>query len=155
MSVLVGRAPGRLDVMGGIADYSGSLVLQWPIRESTEVRVRFHPSQNLHISSRDPLKGDRTVDVPLALINGAEPPYGELRAWFAASGTRHWAAAAISKSAGAVAIAVSQSTGTVRIFQNGVVVLRIEPMDQAMKWADVDTEPPTMRDERPRTDPPS
>lgn len=24
------RAPGRLDVMGGIADYSGSLVLQVP-----------------------------------------------------------------------------------------------------------------------------
>lgn len=70
-------------------------------------------------------------------------------------GSRHWAAAAISKSANAIAIAVSQSTGTVRIFQNGVVVLRIEPMDQAMKWADVDTEPPTMRDERLRSDPPS
>lgn len=26
--VFVARAPGRLDVMGGIADYSGSLVLQ-------------------------------------------------------------------------------------------------------------------------------
>ncbi len=28
-------APGRLDVMGGIADYSGSLVLQMPIKERT------------------------------------------------------------------------------------------------------------------------
>jgi hypothetical protein len=26
--IYVSRAPGRLDVMGGIADYSGSLVLQ-------------------------------------------------------------------------------------------------------------------------------
>ena len=26
--MFVARAPGRLDVMGGIADYSGSLVLQ-------------------------------------------------------------------------------------------------------------------------------
>lgn len=26
--MFVTRAPGRLDVMGGIADYSGSLVLQ-------------------------------------------------------------------------------------------------------------------------------
>ena len=33
-------APGRLDVMGGIADYSGSLVLQMPIREMTKVKVR-------------------------------------------------------------------------------------------------------------------
>lgn len=26
--IYIARAPGRLDVMGGIADYSGSLVLQ-------------------------------------------------------------------------------------------------------------------------------
>jgi DNA integrity scanning protein DisA with diadenylate cyclase activity len=58
-------------------------------------------------------------------------------------GARHWAAAAISKATNAVAIAVSESTGTVRIFQNGIVVLRIEPMDSAMKWHDVETEPPT------------
>lgn len=57
-------------------------------------------------------------------------------------GARHWAAAAISKSSKAIAIAVSESTGTVRLFQNGTVVLRIEPMMQAMKWHEVDTEPP-------------
>ena len=34
-SLAVSRAPGRLDVMGGIADYSGSLVLQRPIAEAT------------------------------------------------------------------------------------------------------------------------
>lgn len=57
-------------------------------------------------------------------------------------GARHWAAAAISKATKAVAIAVSESTGTVRLFQDGKVVLRIEPFDQAMKWLDVETEPP-------------
>lgn len=57
-------------------------------------------------------------------------------------GARHWAAAAISKSANAVAVAVSESTGTVRIFQNGMVVLRVEPMDRAMKWHEFQTEPP-------------
>ncbi|MFO1095968.1 MAG: diadenylate cyclase [Planctomycetaceae bacterium] len=57
-------------------------------------------------------------------------------------GARHWAAAAISKATNAVAIAVSESTGTVRLFQDGTVVLRIEPFDQAMKWLDVDIEPP-------------
>jgi len=57
-------------------------------------------------------------------------------------GARHWAAAAISKSTKGIAIAVSESTGTVRLFQNGMVVLRIEPMMQAMKWHEVDTEPP-------------
>lgn len=57
-------------------------------------------------------------------------------------GARHWAAAAISKSSDAIAIAVSESTGTVRIFQHGKVVLRIEPMDRGMKWTEYDTEPP-------------
>lgn len=51
-------------------------------------------------------------------------------------GSRHWAAAEISQATGAIAIAVSESTGTVRVFQDGVVVLRIEPMDSAMKWHD-------------------
>ena len=54
-------------------------------------------------------------------------------------GARHWAAAAISKATDTVAIAVSESTGTVRVFQGGKVVLRIEPMDQAMKWSEADT----------------
>ncbi len=57
-------------------------------------------------------------------------------------GARHWAAAEISKATTAVAIAVSESTGTVRIFLNGVVVLRIEPVSgRSMKWHEVETEP--------------
>ena len=58
-------------------------------------------------------------------------------------GARHWAAAAISKATNAIAIAVSHSTGTVRIFQDGFVVLRIEPVQRGMKWSDVETEPPS------------
>ncbi len=49
-------------------------------------------------------------------------------------GTRHWAAAAISRKTTAVAVAVSQSSGTVRLFQNGEVVLRIEPLARPMVW---------------------
>lgn len=55
-------------------------------------------------------------------------------------GARHWAAAAISKATKAIAIAVSESTGTVRIFQDGQVMLRIEPMDRAMKWQHFESE---------------
>ncbi|XP_051199033.1 L-arabinokinase [Lolium perenne] len=44
--IYVARAPGRLDVMGGIADYSGSLVLQLPLREACHVAIqRNHPSE--------------------------------------------------------------------------------------------------------------
>ena len=45
-------------------------------------------------------------------------------------GSRHFAGAAISKNTKAIAVVVSQSSGTVRIFQNGEVVLRIEPLQR-------------------------
>ena len=57
-------------------------------------------------------------------------------------GTRHWAAAAITKKTKAVAVTVSESSGTVRIFQNGEVMLRIEPFRRAMKWRDFEYDPP-------------
>lgn len=57
-------------------------------------------------------------------------------------GARHWAAAAISKATKAISIAVSESTGTVRLFQDGKVVLRIEPMHRAMKWQNFEGESP-------------
>jgi diadenylate cyclase len=57
-------------------------------------------------------------------------------------GARHWAAAAISRKTNAVAVAVSETNGTVRIFQNGEVTLRIEPFRRPMKWKDFEYEPP-------------
>jgi DNA integrity scanning protein DisA with diadenylate cyclase activity len=55
-------------------------------------------------------------------------------------GARHWAGAAISKKTKAIAIVVSETNGTVRIFENGEVVLRIEPFRRAMKWTDFESE---------------
>jgi DNA integrity scanning protein DisA with diadenylate cyclase activity len=43
-------------------------------------------------------------------------------------GTRHAAAAAISKATKAIAICVSQSSGSVRLYLNGEMVLHIEPL---------------------------
>ena len=58
-------------------------------------------------------------------------------------GTRHWAAAAITNATNALAVVVSQSTGAVRLFQKGEIILRIAPMRhaRAMKWQDSDAEP--------------
>ncbi|KAJ7521489.1 hypothetical protein O6H91_19G056700 [Diphasiastrum complanatum] len=60
--LFVARAPGRLDVMGGIADYSGSLVLQMPIREACHVAVQRSPpcKQRLwrHVQARHLAKKD-------------------------------------------------------------------------------------------------
>ncbi|MEM8735662.1 MAG: DNA integrity scanning protein DisA nucleotide-binding domain protein [Planctomycetota bacterium] len=63
-------------------------------------------------------------------------------------GARHWAGAAISQITKAIGIVVSQSTGTVRLFQNGDTVLRIEPMDQAVAWQEFNYEPPKVDDEQ-------
>lgn len=48
--VVVARAPGRLDVMGGIADYSGSLVLQVCYSPSPLVPLYLGRAFNLLIS---------------------------------------------------------------------------------------------------------
>lgn len=38
--IISATAPGRMDVMGGIADYSGSLLLQMPIKQATTVSIQ-------------------------------------------------------------------------------------------------------------------
>ncbi len=57
----VSRAPGRLDLMGGIADYSGSLVLQLPIREAALVALQRDADRGLKIVS---LGGEATGRAP-------------------------------------------------------------------------------------------
>lgn len=42
--IFTAEASGRMDVMGGIADYSGSLLLQMPIAEKTKVQIQ--PGKN-------------------------------------------------------------------------------------------------------------
>nr|WP_236262018.1 diadenylate cyclase [Pirellula staleyi] len=125
--------------------------------------------QHCQPAGYDPVKGytrpERDLDDPrvreavkeIAVLDGAfivspegiveksaqlvDAPYADLTL-SKGLGARHWAGAAISKSTNAIAVVVSQSSGTVRIFQNGQVVLRIEPLRQAMKWKDFEYEPP-------------
>jgi galactokinase len=58
----VGRAPGRLDLMGGIADYSGSLVLELPLALATYVAVQAIPESIFEIFSPEV---EATGDEPL------------------------------------------------------------------------------------------
>ncbi|KAJ1422513.1 Ribosomal protein S5 domain 2-type fold, subgroup [Sesbania bispinosa] len=74
--IIVTRAPGRLDVMGGIADYSGSLVLQMPIREACHVALqRVHPSKHRlwkHAEARQNDKGGSPTAVLQIVSYGSE-----------------------------------------------------------------------------------
>jgi galactokinase len=49
--LLIARAPGRLDVMGGIADYSGSVVLELPLARATFAILQGCDGGNLEIVS--------------------------------------------------------------------------------------------------------
>ncbi|KAH7524241.1 hypothetical protein FEM48_Zijuj06G0098400 [Ziziphus jujuba var. spinosa] len=74
--IFVTRAPGRLDVMGGIADYSGSLVLQMPIREACHVAIqRNHPSKHRlwkQVQARQHAKGQGPTPVLQIVSYGSE-----------------------------------------------------------------------------------
>ncbi|KAL5729490.1 L-arabinokinase [Ranunculus cassubicifolius] len=74
--IFIARAPGRLDVMGGIADYSGSLVLQLPIREACHVAVqRIHPSKQKlwkHAQARQPANGQDCTPILQIVSYGSE-----------------------------------------------------------------------------------
>ena len=93
--IVVARAPGRLDVMGGIADYSGSLVLELPLQEATYAALQRDPSRRLRIVS---LAEDSALalafEMPLADFEGAGDPvdYEAARARFERDPARHWAA---------------------------------------------------------------
>lgn len=64
--VAVSRAPGRLDVLGGIADYSGSLVLELPIQAAALVAAQESADGRVVAVS-----GDRRIVVDVADLVGA------------------------------------------------------------------------------------
>jgi galactokinase len=90
-ALAIARAPGRLDVMGGIADYSGSLVLQRPIAEATFAAVQRIDRPVIEVLSVGRPEYVMAVD---SLAPGGEPvSYDEARSIFAeAPASKRWAA---------------------------------------------------------------
>ncbi len=95
LDVVIARAPGRLDLMGGIADYSGSLVLQWPLREATLVAAQQTPDGRLKaMSLRDGCEDARSCDLSVEdLFPGGRPlDEDHARRFFAERPGLGWAA---------------------------------------------------------------
>jgi galactokinase len=88
----VARAPGRLDVMGGIADYSGATVLQLPLDCATIAVVQRQTSARCDLATN---RGGRwkyfTIDMEM-LITGELRDPTSLAEWFADRPDDHWAA---------------------------------------------------------------
>jgi len=75
-NVIAARAPARLDVMGGIADSSGSLVLEGTLDRETLVAVQSRSDQDIVIHSVDlePSQGKSTTVIPLDILFEAGYP---------------------------------------------------------------------------------
>src|SRR6187549_3700032 len=93
--IFIARAPGRLDLMGGIADYSGSLVLQWPLREATLVAAQQTSDGLLQATSLGGVaSGTRTCVLRVEeLFPGGVPlAYDDARKRFTGAPAQAWAA---------------------------------------------------------------
>src|SRR5262245_19631119 len=93
--LVVARAPGRLDVMGGIADYSGSLVLEAPMLEATFAALQRQPDRRLTIVSLTEDAGQALAfEMALSEFENAGEPvdYDTARARFQQEPSQHWAA---------------------------------------------------------------
>jgi len=121
-TITVGRGPARIDVMGGIADYSGSAVFEGTLGEAAVVAFQPRDDGVLRVKSTM-LEGEGKpceVELPLDELGGARD-YDEARALLAASQDDAWAAYVLG------GIVVLQSEG----------ILRLEGGASLLLWSDV------------------
>ena len=111
-------------------------------RKLTDPRVREGIKEIAQLDGAFVVGADGTVEGAARYIDASAESVSVAKGL----GARHWAAAAITRRTKSVAVAVSETNGTVRIFQNGEVVLRIEPFRRAMKWKEFEYEPPGTAD---------
>jgi L-arabinokinase len=102
--LFVARAPSRLDVMGGIADYSGSLVLELPLSSATWVVAQAADEPAITVMSAEAAEigkeslGRISLD---AMTPGSGPiDYAEVRELFRTDPSRSW----IAYTAGALVV---------------------------------------------------
>ena len=81
-----GTAPGRMDVMGGIADYSGSWVLQMPISDQVTARAAFRDDSLIRVFSENI---DQTFEMTIADMPN---DYASARQFFSKKTESTWAA---------------------------------------------------------------
>lgn len=86
----ISRAPGRLDVMGGIADYTGSLVCEMPLDRAAAVALQERPDREVQVFSFNLLDEHKPFTLRIPLDSIANRSIDELRREFNESG-RKWA----------------------------------------------------------------
>jgi L-arabinokinase len=94
--ITVARAPGRLDVMGGVADYSGSVVLEYPLGAGTWCAFQWTQDPVVRVAS-EAAAGEGSlaeVTLPLAELQPGGTPltYEAARARLTGDPAARWAA---------------------------------------------------------------
>lgn len=96
LPLVVARAPGRLDLMGGIADYSGSLVLELPLAAAAYVVAQATPDAAITMRSLQAAGIDAAtnVTIPFADLapNGTPLAYNAAQLLLSAAPATQWAA---------------------------------------------------------------
>jgi galactokinase len=87
----ISRAPGRLDVMGGIADYTGSLVAEATLDRAAAVALQIRSDRQVQVFSFNLFDEQKPFTLRTSLDALAATPLAKLRAGFSEPG-RKWAA---------------------------------------------------------------
>jgi L-arabinokinase len=87
--IRISRAPGRLDVMGGIADYTGSLVCEMPLDRAAAVALTPRDDRQVQAFSFNLFDEHLPFTITMSLDDIAKSSIAELRTSFAAPG-RTW-----------------------------------------------------------------
>lgn len=89
--IRVARAPGRLDVMGGIADYTGSLVCEMPLDRAAAVAITGRADRTIQVFSFNLFDEHKPFTLRIELDALASASAESLRRDFDSPG-RRWAA---------------------------------------------------------------
>src|ERR1043166_7310528 len=78
--IWIARAPGRLDVMGGIADYSGATVLELPLDRATWAILEPRDEPRCEVASRRGGRWDVLgIELERLVAGGVNTPEGRAR----------------------------------------------------------------------------
>jgi galactokinase len=124
--VFLARAPGRLDLLGGVANTTGALVCQYPLAIATAVAVQRRDDRMLVLSTYNPQSAQesKTIELSLDDLYGSASlmPVTDVQHSF--TGQRHWA----SYVAGAYYVLAKQRKLTRRVTGANISVYSTIPL---------------------------
>jgi len=124
--IFLARAPGRLDVLGGVANTTGALVCQFPLSIATAVAVQRREDHKLVLSSynADEAQTTGTIELSLDDLWGTAGLMPAIDVQNSFSGQRHW----VSYIAGAYYVLAKQRKLTRRVTGANISVYSTVPL---------------------------